>query len=291
MGVSQLGYLHFDVVDLEGWRTIMSDVVGAELRPDAPADTLLYRLDDHHHRLKLRKAAADKLVAVGWEAPSMAEFQRLRNAVEAAGCATADGTRDELQDRRVVALFRFAGPDDVPLEIYFSRWTEDVPMRPSRAASGFNCGAQGLGHLLLACKDKEKAVDFYREVLGFGLSDFIVWDEADATFLHCNPRHHSLALLNECYGMTGGQVQHFMLEANSLDDVGRAYDMVLERKIPLFLTLGRHSNDFMTSFYMFTPSGFAIEYGHGGRRVDVPDWQVKHYSTPKLWGHNMPEAG
>ena len=134
--------------------------------------------------------------------------------------------------------------------------------------SGFNCGALGIGHAVLVSKDAEKAARFYRQVLGFSVTDYIVWDELDAIFLHCNPRHHSLALMNECYGMKSGHLNHFMLETRSLDDVGRAYDIVRSRNLPLVLSLGQHSNDRMTSFYMKTPSGFSMEYGWGGLLVD-----------------------
>lgn len=96
-----------------------------------------------------------------------------------------------------------------------------------------------------------------------------------------------LALMNECYGMKSGGLHHLMLESLSLDDVGRTYDLVLERKVPLILTLGRHSNDQMTSFYMQSPSSFAIEYGWGGRLIDDSDWRVRKYGSPKLWGHHL----
>ena len=40
------------------------------------------------------------------------------------------------------------------------------------------------------------------------------------------------------------------------------------------MTLGTHTNDRMTSFYVRTPSGFEIEYGFGGRigRRREPGW-------------------
>ena len=40
------------------------------------------------------------------------------------------------------------------------------------------------------------------------------------------------------------------------------------------MSLGRHTNDLMTSFYVRTPSGFEIEYGTGGIVVDDDTWTV-----------------
>lgn len=109
-----------------------------------------------------------------------------------------------------------------------------------------------------------KAVRFYQDVLGFSVTDYIAWDQADAIFLHCNPRHHSLALINECYGMKGGDMNHFMLETRSLDDVGRAYDIVRSRKLPLVLALGQHSNDRMTSLYLLGHVSRSFQWGGAG---------------------------
>jgi 2,3-dihydroxybiphenyl 1,2-dioxygenase len=288
MPVTQLGYVTINVSDLDAWRSVASDVLGVDVRGDEKSsDRLRFKVDDRHHRLTLQRSSQDKVAAIGWEVASPAALDAVAAAVEKFGIAVTRGSKSEALDRHVVDFFHFKDPEGFPLEIYFGPSADDVPFRPGRAMSGFNCGALGLGHVVLICKDCPAAAKFYQEILGFRLSDYIVWDEADATFLHCNPRHHSLAIMNECYGMKGGDIQHIMLEANSLDDVGRAYDLVQQRNIPLFLSLGQHSNDRMTSFYLKTPSGFAIEYGWGGRIVDDSTWQVTKYTTPKLWGHDL----
>lgn len=285
MGVSQLGYFVFNVTDIGAWRDLAASVLGAEERREESSGQVRLRFDEHHHRITLRPAKTDSIAAIGWEVPSLSELESVRRKVAEHGLAVAEATREDLADRKVEALFRFRDMDGFPMEVYYGPWMDDVPFHPARPMSGFNCGPLGLGHAVLVTKDRGKAARFYQDVLGFSVTDYIAWDEADAIFLHCNPRHHSLALINECYGMKSGYMHHFMLETRSLDDVGRAYDIVRSRKLPLVLSLGQHSNDRMTSFYMKTPSGFAIEYGWGGLLVDDSVWRVKHYSTPKLWGH------
>jgi hypothetical protein len=51
------------------------------------------------------------------------------------------------------------------------------------------------------------------------------------------------------------------------------------------MTLGRHTNDLMYSFYLVTPSGFNLEFGYGGRSVDDATWQIAHYDAASIWGH------
>jgi extradiol dioxygenase len=82
-----------------------------------------------------------------------------------------------------------------------------------------------------------------------------------------------------------------MLEVRSIDDVGAALDIVNEREIPLAMSLGRHTNDHMTSFYVRTPSGFEIEYGTGGRLVDDDTWTIDRYDATSTWGHKPPATG
>ena len=82
------------------------------------------------------------------------------------------------------------------------------------------------------------------------------------------------------------RLHHFMLQLDSLDDVGTTLDLCQQRGVPLELTLGRHTNDRMLSFYVRTPSGFSVEYGWGARTVDDRDWQVQLHRTGSIWGHH-----
>ena len=52
---------------------------------------------------------------------------------------------------------------------------------------------------------------------------------------------------------------HLMFEVTDLDLVGRAWDKVLDGAAPIASTLGKHTNDEMSSFYVRSPSGFQIE--------------------------------
>ena len=45
-----------------------------------------------------------------------------------------------------------------------------------------------------------------------------------------------------------------MMELFSFDDVGQAYDIALGEDGRVGVTLGRHTSDYITSFYSFTPS-------------------------------------
>jgi catechol 2,3-dioxygenase-like lactoylglutathione lyase family enzyme len=139
-----------------------------------------------------------------------------------------------------------------------------------------------MGHVLITVRDIEGALAFYRDLLGFRISDYSL-APIKAYFLHANPRHHSIALVEAPVNV----LNHLMVELYSLDDVGQGYDLALMDREKIVATLGRHSNDLMTSFYMRTPSEFFVEYGWGGRDVDDATWQPHEVDTlASFWGHD-----
>ena len=122
-------------------------------------------------------------------------------------------------------------------------------------------------------------------------SDTVEGGGFDLRFFHCAgsaARHHTVAFA-AVPGLAG--LHHLMLEVTNLDDVGTALDVIGGREIPLAMSLGRHTNDLMTSFYVRTPSGFEIEYGTGGIVVDDDTWTVGTHASGSRWGHHPPATG
>jgi extradiol dioxygenase len=80
-------------------------------------------------------------------------------------------------------------------------------------------------------------------------------------------------------------VQHRCIEANELEDVGKAHDLVQEREIPITLSPGRHAMDTMISFYLRTPTGFDVEFGANGELIDDATFVQTNPSYSQAWGH------
>jgi 2,3-dihydroxybiphenyl 1,2-dioxygenase len=183
--------------------------------------------------------------------------------------------------RRVRELISFSDPAGNRLEAFHGAEIADTPFSPGRSISGFRTGPLGVGHVVLTVDDIDKVMPFYVDVLGFALSDYIE-KPFRAYFFHINARHHSLALIET--GKNG--MHHLMVELFSLDDVGQSYDVALSEPERVNVTLGRHTNDLMTSFYARTPSSFMVECGWGGRDIDTQTWKPFEMTAgPSLWGH------
>jgi 2,3-dihydroxybiphenyl 1,2-dioxygenase len=288
MRIARLGYVGIATQQLDEWRSIGEDILAGEVREagEASARTLKLRIDAHPFRCLFVEAEKDDVLFAGWEAADEPAFAALLQQIEAAGAKVEAADEALLSDREVHGLARFRDPDGYLNELYWGPLT--APFAALNGHGGYLTGDLGLGHVMRHCARYPEMVEFYTRALGFRLSDKIVWDGADASFLRCNARHHSLALINESLGMKSGDTNHIMFEVNSFDDVTRAYETVLERGYPIIMTLGRHSNCKTVSFYFVGPSGFGIEIGHGGRLVDEENWEVAQYDSTKIWGHLLP---
>lgn len=285
MSLRALGYLGANAVDLKEWKDYACDVFGAQVIDEGP-DQLKLRLDDKHHRMTIYKADAPGPRYFGWDAGSRAGLANIVEHLKRRGCDLVEGTAQESDDRQVMGLVKVNDPSGNALEIFYGQ-RSGYPFQPARPMAGFRIGDMGLGHVVFMTTVLDEMLEFYGE-LGLRMSDYIImraFGDAKAHFLHCNPRHHSVALVPGPYNV----FHHLMLEVNGLDDVGTAYDLINARKINITQTLGKHTNDHMISFYSQTPSGFELEYGCNGRTIDDEDaWNIVEYDAVSYWGHIGP---
>lgn len=289
--VKSLGYIGLQVTDLSAWDALLTDQIGliqSDVLSGGPSSH--YRLDGAASRLSLVKGPEDKLSCIGWDVGNAQALAKKTHELESQGVPIGDGEPGLAFERGVSAVKVLSGPDGVRHELFYGQSQAETPFENPLLEGTFKTGSQGLGHAVIAASDRVAAATWYREKLGFKLSDEIMWDDAEATFMRCNARHHSLAVLNCCMGMQPGQLNHIMVEMTALEDVGRAYDRVRSAGTPLGLHIGQHMNDRVVSFYLVTPSGSAIEVGYGGLEVDDATWQPTTFDTPKIWGHDPAEG-
>ena len=280
MAITALGYAGFGSAALDDWRQFGTGLVGLQAVERSPS-LLAFRMDDRKQRIVIDRAAPEGSRFFGWEVTDAAALDALAARLEAAGVEVTAEPQALADARRVRALISFRDPAGNRLEAFYGAEIAEEPFRPGRSISGFRTGPLGLGHAVLTVENIEPMMAFYVEVLGFALSDYIL-KPFRAYFFHVNGRHHSLAMIET--GKSG--MHHLMMEMFSLDDVGQAYDIALTQEDRVSVTLGRHTNDLMTSFYCKSPSSFMIECGWGGREIDPANWQaVEMHDGPSLWGH------
>jgi 2,3-dihydroxybiphenyl 1,2-dioxygenase len=280
-----LGYMGFDGQDLEAWSRFSRRLLGTGSVPRQLASgtqVLGLRMDGKCHRFVLSDRAGESGAYFGFELADPAALREMTAALRARGLQVTDGTAEELELRQVGGMAWLRDPDGNRLELYCGLADASTPFQPDRPMGGFRTGQLGCGHVVFVVENLDRARDFYCDALGFRVSDYVLTPNR-RVFMRINGRHHSVALAERA----GGGIAHVMVEVKDFDDVGRAYDVAMaDYPDAIYSTLGRHSNDHMTSFYVKTPAGFPVEYGWGGRVVDEQNWQVENLFGPSLWGHD-----
>lgn len=280
MALSSLGYIGIRSARTEDWSGFATGLLGMQ-EVDRGGRSRAFRMDDRKQRLLVTGDGDEGLDFLGWEVDSPEELDRLAGRLEDAGVAVKLEAAALADQRLVSRLISFKDPDGNHIEVFCKPQVASDPFVPGRPISGFKTGTLGMGHAVLHVEDASALLPFYRDLLGFNVTDYGL-TPYQLYFFHLNGRHHSFAMVGS--GRKG--LHHFMVELQSLDDVGQGYDIAQAEEGRLAFTLGRHSNDHMTSFYATSPSGFFVEYGWGARVIDPETWEP-HETTdgPSYWGH------
>ncbi|MBA0045192.1 VOC family protein [Mycobacteroides sp. LB1] len=279
-----LGYLGLYATDLDAWRSYGTKILGLQDVSDKENDgssTLLFRADDWGWRFAIHQGETGGAAYVGWQVADSGTLEELRGRLLDAGIDVCEDA-DCASVRKVQKLIWCVDPDGNRLEFFYGPLLPKGPFVSPRGLT-FVTEELGLGHVFFFVTDLLAAKSFYLDTLGFRLSDTIEFHGRQVHFAHVNPRHHSLAFVQNTD--IGPALGHFMLEVTSIDDVGRTLDAVGVEGVRLTETLGRHTNDLAISFFIKNPSGSEVEFGCDGRLVDDSTWRVSNYDATSLWGH------
>ncbi len=287
MVLTSLGYIGINSSLTSDWEGFATGLLGMQ-QVDRGGSSRMFRMDDRKQRLVVTGEGDEGLAFMGWEVASSGDLDRLASTLENAGVAVTWHAAPLADQRHVARLISFEDPDGNRLEAFYGPEIAADPFVPGRPIAGFKTGLLGMGHAVLHVENVEGLLTFYRDLLGFSVTDYGL-TPYPLYFFHINGRHHSFAMVGS--GRKG--LHHFMVEMQSLDDVGQCYDLAQTEKDRVAYTLGRHSNDHMLSFYAQTPSNFFVEYGWGAQVIDPDTWEAfETHEGPSTWGHervHLPE--
>lgn len=277
--IAALAYIGVRCDRSEDWRAFAGGLLAMQ-EVDRGGGLTAWRMDDRKQRL-IVDARSGGREFFGWEVVHRADLDTVAARLEAAGVRVIRGDRALCEARLVADLIAFDDPSGYRIEVCWKPAIADTPFVPGRPIAGFKTGPLGMGHAVLHTDAVEAMVTFYRDLLGFGVTDYGL-TPYPLYFFHVNGRHHSFALVGS--GRRG--IHHFMVELQNLDDVGQGYDLAMLEEGRVGYTLGRHSNDWMVSYYANSPSGFFVEYGWGAREIVPETWEAEEtFCGPSYWGH------
>jgi len=289
MTVRALGYLGLAVKDPRAFEAFATGVLG--LMPASPANgAWRFRMDERCWRFHVEQGESNEVAFLGFEVAGSAELEVVAASLREGGVAVQYCDAPRRAERGVLGLISCQDPEGLTVEIFYgATLRSEAPFASPAGVARFMTGDQGLGHVAMATSKIDETRRFYQDLLGFRLTDIIdirLGPEfvLQLEFFHCNRRHHTLALAPI---PTSRRLQHIMIQAPTLDDVGLAFERALLAGAPIAQSLGRHTNDRMVSFYVESPAEFQFEFGFGAIDVDDATWRVTRHDRGSSWGHKQ----
>lgn len=185
--------------------------------------------------LTLHRAPEAGLRSFAFELESAPMLERLRRALDSAAIA----------HERMPGGLRMREPHS-QAQVEFR-----IPAEP--VAAPVNPVA-GLGHVVFAVPAFREAVRFWREVLGFALSDEI---DGRVALLRCfpHPAHHSLGIASA----PAPRFHHLNIRVRQDRDVDEAAALLASAGVPIASGPGTHAPSGSRFVYFFDPDGLTLE--------------------------------
>jgi catechol 2,3-dioxygenase-like lactoylglutathione lyase family enzyme len=245
--VTEIRYVGYGTPDLEAERSFYQDIWG--LKQVGERDGMIYFAAEggvEGYVVRLRRSEQKRVDVIGLAADTRSDVDALYERVGVSGAKIIHGPQDF--DRFGGGYgFRFFSPDGLTFEI-----SSDVSRNHHRELTRWEGIPQKISHIVLHSPDHKAATQFFIDVLGFRLSD---WLGDMMSFLRCNQWHHRLAILPgpPC-------LNHVAYDMLTVDDMMRGVARLRKRGVDIRWGPGRHTAGNNTFSYFTTPAGFAVEY-------------------------------
>jgi catechol 2,3-dioxygenase-like lactoylglutathione lyase family enzyme len=290
--VTEIRYVGYATPDFDAESSFYADTWG--LDPVPASDGMSYfkaKGATEHHVVRLRKADAKRIDVIALAAGSRADVDALHGKLADTSAKIVHAPQ-ELASPGGGYGFRFFSPDGLPFEI-----SSDVAAGPTSAVERWDGVPVKISHIVLHSPDHKAATQWFIDVLGFKLSD---WLGDFMSFLRCNSAHHRIAILPgpPC-------LNHVAYDMTGVDGMMRGIHRLKQQDVEVRWGPGRHTAGNNTFSYFVTPAGFAVEYTAELEEVDFESFAPTVYTPAPLvmdqWGigvggpqtmpHPAPDAG
>ncbi len=280
-GILRLSHAEVRVPDVELALAYYVEVVGL-IQVDRDADRVYLKAwDEHqHHSLILVSAPTYGLESLGFKVEDAADLDALAAKVEASGIATTRHAPRALGlGSGDVVRFRSPSGHTVDLVHGMQQVGNGLPLlNPPIGPDGLHgMHPPRLDHIFLMCEDVDGVTEFFREVLGFRMTEQILADDGYqlATFLERCHSTHDIAFLT---GPDGG-FHHLAFWVDDWNELRHGADTCAFHGITVDAGPTRHGATRGCGVYFFDPAGNRNELYTGGYWFDPDD-------EPTTWTEN-----
>lgn len=226
-----------------------------------------------HHVLALHAHPKAEILSVGFRVCNRGALDKITAAASSTpGCVVMPAVTNSGPDDGMV--LKLVTPDGYILHFHCG----DKLHQPEDTQRSF---PTRLSHVNLNCIDVESTSSFFRQVLGFTLTD----RSKTMAFLSCNADHHAVVLADS--GLNG--LNHVAFMMPEWDSVMRGSGRMIDNGFPIAWGIGRHGPGDNVFSYFVDPFGFVIEYTaevlqldaaykpHGPEYWVWPPWRTDHW--------------
>lgn len=267
--VHRISHAAYETPDLAQQTEYYTDVIGLTL-VDKGDDAVYLASTVDHHSIVLRHGSEARCTHIGFQLTPDADLAEFRSQVEAHGITVEHRTDAQ---PGIGALLSFPDAKGTQMEVF----TAPEPVHQPFPIKGIV--PHKLGHVAFHCSDVQKTTQWYCDVLGFRVSD---WMGDFFSFLRCGHDHHTINLVGT------GQDAHFhtAFELRDWAHIQTSSDLLSRHGYRLVWGPGRHGIGHNLFTYHRGPNGLIVEFF---AELDRMTDESLGYFEPRPWHRDNPQ--
>jgi catechol 2,3-dioxygenase-like lactoylglutathione lyase family enzyme len=266
--VRKIAHAAYEMPDVEKQIEYYTDILGLTLVERSKEAAYLASTVDHHS-IVLSQGAESKCLRLGFEIAPDDDLNDFERQVQGHGIKTE---RRKDPEPTIADMVTFQDPKGTVMEV-FKRGEFAGQRFPTKGIVPHK-----LGHVAFHCAEVKKVTNFYCDVLGFRVSD---WMGEFFSFLRCGPDHHTINL------METGTNRHFhtAFEVRDWAHLQTACDYLSLNGYKLLWGPGRHGIGHNLFAYHRAPNGLITELFAELDRMN----EELGYFEPRPWHRDRPQ--
>ena len=267
--VKRLGHATYSTTNIDRQIAHYCEVVGLYLI-DRDADHAYLGTNAGQLAIVLEKGSIDACTRISFEVSQSHSFDEMSKFLSSHGIASA---RRSHSIPGLADVLCFTDPKGTVIELF---------CEPRFVAKGpFIGGAvtQKLGHLAFVVADPRAMAEFYQNILGFRISD---WIGDFFVFLRCGADHHTVNFIQ------GPKVKmhHIAFEMRDTAHLHNILDQLGQKRVEIIWGPVRHGAGHNIAAYHFDPDGQMIEFYS---ELDRMSDEENGFFDPRPWHRDLPQ--
>ena len=278
--ISQLAHVELLTPTLDESLRFFTEVLGLD-QTERDGSSIYLRCwgDFATYTVQLTEGPQPALGHIGWRAEGPDSLERAVARLEQAGVGEgwSEGQRGH------GPAFRYRGPGGHVQELFWEveRYSAPADKRsafPARPQKHSPRGAapRQLDHITVNTHRPYEDSEWYRDTLGYRFMEYTALDDNPDlivfSMVTTNEKSHDLGLVID-FSEVPGRLNHLAFWVDTVEDVLRAADVLMEAGTHIEFGPGRHGMGEQTYLYFREPGGIRLEINSGGYRNYQPDWE------------------